>query len=85
MAILKDSMTGTIFEKLNDVERLGLVNPKFMVDFRDSPDFSKINQIIQQYQSKYRKDLSSFSETRQPLGALKEQLARNILKLYEAV
>jgi hypothetical protein len=78
-------MTGTIFEKLTDVERLGLINPKFVADFRDSQDFSKINQIIQQYQTKYRKDLACFNETRQPLGGLKELLARHILTLYEAV
>lgn len=78
-------MTGTIFDKLADVEHLGLINPKLVTDFRDSQDFSKINQIIQQYQTKYRKDLSCFNETKQPLGALKEQLARNILILYEVV
>jgi hypothetical protein len=85
LAALKDSLTGAIFEKLADVEQLGLLSPTTAADFKDSADFAKINQIIHQYLVKYRKDLACFEEVRQPLTALKEQLGRNILALYEAV
>jgi hypothetical protein len=58
---LKDSLTGMIFEKLSEVEQLDSVSPKLVTDFRDSSDYTKINQIIQQYLAKYRKDLSCFN------------------------
>jgi hypothetical protein len=61
LANLKDSLTGIIFEKLSEVERLDTLSPKIASDFRDSSDYTKINQIIQQYLAKYRKDLSCFN------------------------
>jgi hypothetical protein len=85
LTALKHSLTGAIFEKLAEVEELRLLPAKLANDFRESADFAKISQIIQQYLSKYRKDLAGFAETRQSLGALKEQLGRNILALYEGV
>lgn len=82
---LKDYMCGMIFEKLSEVEDLKVVSAKHAPDFRESTDYTKINQIIQQYLSKYRKDLSNYSQARQPLPAIKEQLTRSILTLYSAV
>lgn len=61
LAALKDSLTGAIFEKLSEVEDLKLLPAKLANDFKDSPDFAKIVQIIQQYLTKYRKDLAAFA------------------------
>ena len=57
---LKDCMCGMIFERLSEVEDLKVVSHKFAQDFKESSDYTKINQIIQQYLSKYRKDLSNY-------------------------
>lgn len=81
---LKDQMCGMIFEKLGEVEDLRVVSGKVAEDFRESTDYTKINQIIQQYLSKYRKDLSNYAQSSHPLAAIKEQLTRSILALYSA-
>lgn len=67
------------------MEELTLISPKIAADFRDSPDFTKIHQIIQQYLVKYRKDLACFKENPLSLAALKEQLGKHILALYRVV
>lgn len=82
---LKDALTFTIFEKLEEVEELTLISPKIAADFKESSDFTKIHQIIQQYLLKYRKDLSCFKDNQVSLGTLKEMLGKNILTLYRAV
>lgn len=74
-----------IFEKLSEVEDLKVVNHKFAADFKESSDYVKINQIIQQYLSKYRKDLANYSESRQSLQTIKEQLTKSIVTLYSVV
>jgi len=46
---LKEYMSGMIFEKLEEVEHLRGVNSKIISDYKTSPDFHKISQIIEQY------------------------------------
>ena len=78
-------MTGLIFEKLEEVNSLKAVSPKNAVDYRTSPDYNKIAQIIEQYIAKYSKDLSGVRHLGRPLSGFKEQLTRNIVNLYEKV
>lgn len=54
---LKEYMVGTIFDKLEEVENLKGVNSKYSQDYKVSPDYHKISQIVEQYQAKYSKDL----------------------------
>lgn len=59
-----------------------MVNPKYTLDFRASSDYNKIDQIVQQYLQKYKKDLSAYATVKAPLSNLKEQLTKNIVILY---
>lgn len=61
------------------------VSPKNAVDYRTSPDYNKIAQIIDQYIAKYSKDLSGMRHLGRPLSGFKEQLTRSIVNLYEKV
>lgn len=74
---------GLIFEVLQEVNSLKSV--KHAQDYRQSADFSKIAQIVEQYIAKYTKDLASITKVTAPLPAFKEQLTRNIVLLYEKV
>jgi len=51
-------MTGFIFEKLEEVADLKSVNSKYTQDYRNSSDYAKISQIVDQYLVKYSKDLT---------------------------
>lgn len=82
---LKELMAGLIFEKLDEVNTLRSVNSKHTSDYKPTPDYHKIAQIIEQYVAKYNKDLSSISSTLKPLIAFKEQLTKSILGIYERV
>jgi len=42
LVVLKENMSGLIFEKLTEVEELRNVNPKIAEDFQNSNDFNKI-------------------------------------------
>jgi hypothetical protein len=83
--LLKEYMCGIIFERLHEIEELTIVSPKYALDFKASPEYAKIDQIVQQYLSKYKKDLPSFAEPTYPIATLKEQLTKNILTLFQAV
>lgn len=52
-------MVGLIFNKLDEVEHLRALPAKMAQDFKASSDYQKIYQIIEQYQAKYSKELSS--------------------------
>ncbi len=78
-------MTGLIFEKLEEVRSLRSVNSKYSQDYRISPDFNKISQIIDQYEAKYSKDLSNLSQTVRTLPQIKDNLTKNILFIYGRV
>jgi len=54
-------------------------------DYRSSSDYTKIAQIIDQYQAKYSKDLGHIKPMNNNLTYLKEQLAQNILTIYKRV
>jgi len=54
-------MAGFIFEKLEDVNNLKAVSSKYLLDYRNSSDYQKIAQIIDQYQVKYSKDLANLN------------------------
>jgi tRNA 2-selenouridine synthase SelU len=82
---LKELMAGLIFEKLDEVNTLRAVNSKHAPDYKATPDYHKIAQIIDQYVAKYTKDLSSISRTLKPLATFKEQLTKSILGIYERV
>jgi hypothetical protein len=85
MAPLKEYMAGLVFEKLEEVNSLKAVNTKHAADYKCTPDYHKIAQIIEQYVAKYNKDLSSISQLVKPLSAFKEQLTKSIVGLYERV
>ena len=78
-------MVGLVFEKLDEVNTLRAVNSKHTVDYKTTPDFHKIAQIIEQYMTKYTKDLSSIQQNLKPLTAFKEQLTKSVLAIYERV
>lgn len=78
-------MTGFIFQKLDDVVHLKSVNRKYSQDYRNSSDYVKISQIIDQYQAKYSKDLAHLRPVSKNLNFFKEQLTQNILLMYERV
>ncbi len=61
------------------------VNSKYTQDYRNSSDYVKISQIVDQYQVKYSKDLSHLKPIAKSLSFLKEQLTKNILLVYERV
>lgn len=69
---LKEYMTGLIFEKLEEVTELKAINSKYVQDYRNTPDYHKINQIIEQYITKYKKDLGLINKAVKPLGYFKE-------------
>jgi hypothetical protein len=71
LSLLKNYLCGMIFERLKDVEELKIVHSKYVQDFKDSSDYTKIYQIIQQYLNKYKKDLANYNDVRQPLQVLK--------------
>ncbi len=78
-------MAALIFDKLEEVNTLRTVNPKNAQDYKTSQDYHKIAQIIDQYVSKYTKDLASIQQVNKPLAAFKELLTRNIIILYDKV
>lgn len=82
---LKENMTSLIFEKLQDVNNLKTVNSKHSSDYKATPDYHKISQIVEQYVSKYTKDLGNSNPIVKPLTQFKEQLSRNIVGIYEKV
>jgi hypothetical protein len=61
------------------------VNSKYSQDYRNSSDYLKISQIIDQYQAKYSKDLAYLRSVSNTLAFFKEQLTQNILLMYERV
>jgi len=54
-------------------------------DYRNSHDFQKISQIVDQYQVKYTKDLAMGRPISKPLSNVKDQLTKNIITIYEKV
>lgn len=58
------------------------VNAKYSQDYRNSSDYVKISQIIDQYQAKYSKDLAQLRSVSKSLTFFKEQLTQNILLMY---
>jgi len=61
------------------------VNTKYSQDYKNSSDYVKISQIIDQYQAKYSKDLNHLRSVSKSLTFFKEQLTQNILLMYERV
>jgi len=82
---LKELMAGLVFEKLDEVNNLRAVNSKHAPDYKATPDYHKIAQIIEQYVAKYTKDLSTIHQNLKPLATFKEQLTKSILGIYERV
>ena len=64
---------------------LKAVNSKYSSDYKSTPDYHKISQIVDQYVTKYSKDLNNITQTVKPLGYFKEQLSKNIVAIYERV
>lgn len=65
-------MAGLIFEKLTEVNELRSINGKHALDYKMTPDYHKIAQIIEQYVAKYSKDLVNIKQVSQPLSSFKE-------------
>ena len=82
---LKEGMVGLIFHKLEEVNTLKAVNTRHAQDYKNTPDFNKIAQIIDQYQNKYSKDLGGIDKNIKSLAVFKEQLTRNIVSVYNRV
>lgn len=56
---VRDSMGAVLFYKLSEVEKLSLVERSH--EYKKSSDYTKIFQIVSQYQSKYENDVSRTS------------------------
>jgi hypothetical protein len=54
---MKELMSGLLFEKLDDIELLRPLSTIEKREYKDTSDFAKIVQIVNQYQNKYKKDL----------------------------
>ena len=54
----RDRMYGIIFKKLRDVEDLRNLDSLKASEYKKTPDFQKICQIVDQYQKKYEKDIN---------------------------
>jgi len=67
------------------VSALKAVNSKYSSDYKSTPDYHKISQIVDQYVTKYSKDLNNITQPVKPLGYFKEQLSKNIVAIYERV
>jgi hypothetical protein len=51
-------MAGLVFERLNKIAILGMLTAFDKKEYQESSDYGKINQIVNQYQGKYEKDLA---------------------------
>lgn len=78
-------MRGLIFEKLEEVKCLKSVNSRHATDYKNTPDYHKIAQIIEQYVAKYSKDFANVKKVSQPLTAFKDELTHTIVDMYERV
>lgn len=54
---MKELMNGLLFERLDDIELLRPLSSIEKKEYKDTSDFTKIVQIVNQYQAKYKKDL----------------------------
>ena len=82
MKTLKDYMCGIVFDKLQEIDDLKCLPSKIASEYKSTNDYSKISQIVQQYQTKYTKDLTELHPVSKPLPAFKEHLTTSILFLY---
>lgn len=58
MEVLKASMNGLVFDKLNEVSELKCLNDSRKArEYKKTQDYQKIKQIIDQYEKKYEKDI----------------------------
>ena len=55
---VRDRMYAIIFMKLRDVESLRNLDSFKASEYKKTPDFQKIRQIVDQYQKKYEKEIS---------------------------
>lgn len=72
LATLKEYMTSLIFEKLEEVENTKQISSKYVNDYKQSTDFNKIIQIIDQYRAKYSRDLNPTSKNYKNLNSIKD-------------
>ena len=56
---------------MEEVNSLKAVTPRQAADYKKTPDYHKIAQIIEQYVAKYSKDLASTQQVLKPLGTFK--------------
>lgn len=90
---LKEAMSTLIFEKLDYVKELEPLDSKTAREYKQSPDYEKISQIIAQYHLKYEKDLSntsSHTDTElvnncQQLERFQNELQSEIVKMYSFI
>jgi hypothetical protein len=61
------------------------VSSKYTNDYKQTNDFNKIVQIIDQYRVKYSKDLNTITKNNRSLTIIKDELTRIIIFFYNKV
>jgi hypothetical protein len=61
------------------------VSSKYINDYKQTNDFSKIVQIIDQYRVKYNRDLNNTTKNNRSLNTIKDELTRIVIFFYEKV
>lgn len=78
-------MCGLLFGKLDDIELLKTLSLIENKEYKETSDYMKIVQIVNQYQSKYNKDLQSIGKRQVTLQQLREVLNQQILFLHTVI
>ena len=82
---MKELMNGLLFERLDDIELLRPLSSIEKKEYKDTSDFTKIVQIVNQYQNKYKKDLKSISKKNSTLEQLIQVLNQQVLFLHSVI
>lgn len=61
------------------------VSTKYTNDYKQTNDFNKIVQIIDQYRVKYSRDLTTTTKNNRSLNTIKDELTRIIIFFYNKV
>ena len=81
---LKDNMSGLIFQKLNQVQRLANLEEPKAGEYRKTSDYQKICQIVEQYQKKYEKEIG-LDGNWEGYTDFQTELAEEIKQMFEDV
>lgn len=68
-------MCGLVFNKLQDIDGLKLLSSIENLEYKGTSDYQKIVQIVNQYQTKYIKDLKNINRNFTSYDNLREMLS----------